>query len=97
MRTRLRLIRIQTKQLDRLKMSIAIALDTGSTLKMQNEQGEAKSFFVTEIRDGMLTVDGNHPLAGKHLNVHVTILEVRNALPGEERTSGVHAEPMTKH
>ena len=69
----------------------------GAEVQMQNEEGEAKSFFVTEIRDGKVTVDGNHPLAGKHLNVHVTILEVRNALPGEERTSGVHAGPMTKH
>ncbi|MEN8213231.1 MAG: FKBP-type peptidyl-prolyl cis-trans isomerase [Pseudomonadota bacterium] len=69
----------------------------GAEVQMQNEQGEAKSFFVTDISDGMLTVDGNHPLAGKQLNVHVTILEVRDALPGEERTSGVHAEPMTKH
>ena len=69
----------------------------GAEVQMQNEEGEAKSFFVTAIKDGKVTVDGNHPLAGKHLNVHVTILEVRNALPGEERTSGVHAEPMTKH
>lgn len=69
----------------------------GAEVQMQNEHGEAKSFYVTSIQDGKLTVDGNHPLAGKHLHVHVTILEVRNALPGEERTSGVHAESVTKH
>lgn len=69
----------------------------GAEVQMQNEHGEAKSFYVTAIEDGRLTVDGNHPLAGKHLQVHVTILEVRDALPGEERTSGVHAESVTKH
>jgi FKBP-type peptidyl-prolyl cis-trans isomerase SlyD len=69
----------------------------GAEVQMQNEHGEAKSFYVTSIQDGKLTVDGNHPLAGKHLRVHVTILEVRDALPGEERISGVHAESVTKH
>lgn len=69
----------------------------GAEVQMQNEHGEAKSFYVTSIQDGKLTVDGNHPLAGKHLQVHVTILEVRDALPGEEHVSGVHAESVTKH
>ena len=46
---------------------------------MQNEAGEVKIFHVTRIENGRLTVDGNHPLAGKHLRVHVTIHEVRDA------------------
>jgi len=51
----------------------------GAEVQMQNESGEVKSFYVTLIDDGRLTVDGNHPLAGKHLRVHVTIHEVRDA------------------
>jgi FKBP-type peptidyl-prolyl cis-trans isomerase SlyD len=46
---------------------------------MQNETGEAKLFYVTNIENGKLTVDGNHPLAGKTLHVTVQILEVRDA------------------
>ena len=61
---------------------------------MQNEQGETKSFFVTRIDDGEVTVDGNHPLAGKQLTVRVTIQEVRDAKPGEEQVSGIHAVQM---
>lgn len=50
----------------------------GAEVQMQNESGEVKSFFVTQIDDSKLTVDGNHPLAGKSLKVHVRIQEVRD-------------------
>ncbi|MCG6965424.1 MAG: FKBP-type peptidyl-prolyl cis-trans isomerase [Chromatiaceae bacterium] len=67
----------------------------GAEVQMQNDQGETRSFFVTRIEDGEVTVDGNHPLAGKHLTVRVNIQEVRDARPGEEQTSGIHAVQMT--
>ncbi len=51
----------------------------GAEVQMQNESGETRSFFVTRIEDGKLTVDGNHPMAGKTLLVQVKILEVRDA------------------
>jgi len=63
----------------------------GAEVAMQNANGEVKTFYVTKIEDGKLTVDGNHPLAGKALFVRVNILEVRDAEPGEEMTSGIHA------
>jgi FKBP-type peptidyl-prolyl cis-trans isomerase SlyD len=66
----------------------------GAEVQMQNEQGETRSFFVTRIEDGKVTVDGNHPLAGKQLTVRVTITEVRDARPGEEQVSGIHAVQM---
>ncbi len=66
----------------------------GAEVQMQNDQGETKSFFVTKIEDGQLTVDGNHPLAGKALTVRVTITDVRDARPGEEKVSGIHAVEM---
>jgi len=49
----------------------------GAEVEMQNASGEVKTFFVTKIEDGKLTVDGNHPLAGKNLKIRVKILEVR--------------------
>jgi len=51
----------------------------GAEVQMQNEAGEVKVFYVTRIANGKLTVDGNHPLAGKELKVTVRILEVRDA------------------
>lgn len=49
----------------------------GAEVQMQNESGEARTFYVTEIGGGRLTVDGNHPLAGKTLQVNIQIQEVR--------------------
>ncbi len=63
----------------------------GAQVQMQNDKGETKSFLVTRIEHGELTVDGNHPLAGKNLLVRATITEVRDARPGEEQVSGIHA------
>ena len=51
----------------------------GAEVQMQNSTGEVKSFYVTKIEHGKLTVDGNHPMAGKTLQVKVKILEVRDA------------------
>jgi FKBP-type peptidyl-prolyl cis-trans isomerase SlyD len=51
----------------------------GAEVQMQNEAGEVKTFYVTGIENGKLTVDANHPLAGKQLKVTVRILEVRDA------------------
>ena len=63
----------------------------GAEVPMQNEAGEQRTFYVTRIADGRLTVDGNHPLAGKTLRVHVRIHEVRDATPEDALTSGIHA------
>ena len=61
----------------------------GMEVQMQNEEGEVKSFFVTKIEDGKLTVDGNHPLAGKELVVKVKILEVRDATKEDAMHVGI--------
>ena len=66
----------------------------GAEVQMQNDTGEAKTFYVSSIENGKLTVDGNHPLAGKTLTVSIKILEVRDAKAGEEKVSGIHAVNM---
>ncbi len=65
----------------------------GAEVQMQNEVGEMKSFFVTKIENGRLTVDGDHPLAGKELTVKVKILEVRDATQEDATHIGIPASP----
>ena len=55
----------------------------GAEVEFQNDQGESKIFRVTEIADGKLTVDGNHPFAGKTITYNVTVKEVRDATADE--------------
>lgn len=63
----------------------------GTEVQMQNDKGDSKTFYITEITETTVTIDGNHPLAGKPLTIKVNILEVRDAMPGDAETSGIHA------
>ena len=64
----------------------------GAEVQFQNDQGEVKEFRVVSIENGKLTVDGNHPLAGKAISYNITITEVRDATP-DEITNGVENQP----
>jgi FKBP-type peptidyl-prolyl cis-trans isomerase SlyD len=55
----------------------------GAEVEFQNDQGESKIFRVAAIEDGKLTVDGNHPFAGKSITYNITVKEVRNATADE--------------
>lgn len=63
----------------------------GAEVEMMNDQGDARKFTVTRIEHGHLTVDGNHPLAGKVIVFNIKVVEIRDATP-DEVTNGV--EPM---
>ena len=51
------------------------------------ESGAALIYTVTEIADGKVVVDGNHPLAGRTLEFSCTVTSVR-AATSEEITHG---------
>jgi len=59
------------------------------------ESGDTVVYTVTDIADGQVVVDGNHPLAGQTLNMEVTITSVR-AASAEEVTHG-HAHGAHGH
>ena len=55
----------------------------GAEVEMQNDEGDSRSFVVSKIEDGKLTVDGNHPMAGKRVTFVVTVKEIRDATEAE--------------
>jgi len=63
----------------------------GAEVQMTNDAGEQRTFYVTQIENGRLTVDGNHPLAGKALRVRLRIHEVRDATPEDAINTGIQA------
>ncbi|MGB5442090.1 MAG: peptidylprolyl isomerase [Gammaproteobacteria bacterium] len=65
----------------------------GADVEMMNDQGESMKFTVTSIDNGKLTVDGNHPMAGKSITFHIKIIDIRTATP-DEIVNGVEAMPM---
>jgi FKBP-type peptidyl-prolyl cis-trans isomerase SlyD len=60
---------------------------------MQNDRGETRSFFVSKIEADKLTVDGNHPFAGKTLTYAVTVADIRDASE-EEKQKGISKPVM---
>jgi FKBP-type peptidyl-prolyl cis-trans isomerase SlyD len=55
----------------------------GAEVEFQNDKGESRMFRVSSIEDGKLTVDGNHPFAGKVITYNIKVNTVRDATPDE--------------
>jgi FKBP-type peptidyl-prolyl cis-trans isomerase SlyD len=54
-------------------------------------------YTIVEITDKEVTVDGNHPLAGKTLNFKATVTDVRAATKEEIDHGHVHGEGGHHH
>lgn len=65
-------------------------LKPGMQFHAQSAQGHARVVTVTRIVGDMVTVDGNHPLAGEVLNFDVEVAEVRDATHEELEHGHVH-------
>ena len=64
----------------------------GTSILMENDRGQTRSFLVTHMDDEKLTVDGNNPLSGRVVVFTLEILSVRDATDEETRAGGaVHA------
>lgn len=64
-------------------------LEVGMAFQAQTPQG-AISVVISKIEDGMVTVDGNHPLAGQNLHFAIEVVEVRDASLEELAHGHVH-------
>ncbi len=66
----------------------------GTTITMENDKGETKSFIVTRLDDKTLTVDGNNPLCGRDIIFRLEVLSIRDATEEEIELGGaVDADP----
>lgn len=60
----------------------------GTSILMENDNGQNRSFVVTRMDDETLTVDGNNPLCGREVIFTLAILTVRDATDEEARAGG---------
>ena len=60
----------------------------GTSILMENDQGQTRSFIVTWMDDEKLTVDGNNPLCGREVVFRLEVLAVRDATDAEVRAGG---------
>ncbi len=60
----------------------------GTSILMENDRGQTRSFLVTHLDDETLTVDGNNPLCGRQVVFRLRVLAVRDATDEETRAGG---------
>ena len=61
----------------------------GMAVVAHTEQGQV-NLVITDVQGDQVTVDANHPLAGKSLKFNVTVAEVRDASDEEKAHGHVH-------
>lgn len=52
--------------------------EAGQQLQMQNKEGQVFNVLVTDVSEETVTLDANHPLAGKNLNFDIELIEIIN-------------------
>jgi len=66
----------------------------GAEVEFRNDKGESRMFRVSRIEDGKLTVDGNHPFAGKVITYNIKVTNVRDATPDEIANGAEHTPSL---
>ncbi len=64
----------------------------GARPMFQNKHGDVTEFVVSKIENGKLTVDGNHPFAGKTMTFNVNVVAIRDATE-DELAGGLSVAP----
>ncbi len=65
-------------------------LEVGMQFHAHADNGSVQTVVVTKIEGDNVTIDGNHPLAGKNLHFEVAVVEVRDATKEEMDHGHVH-------
>jgi FKBP-type peptidyl-prolyl cis-trans isomerase SlyD len=60
----------------------------GTSILMENDKGQTRSFLVTRLDEETLTVDGNNPLCGREVVFTLEVLTVRDATDEEMQAGG---------
>jgi len=61
----------------------------GAEATFRNDAGEEVSMSVTRIENGQITMDGNHPYAGRRMTFKVFVKDIRDATSEEIATGEV--------
>jgi FKBP-type peptidyl-prolyl cis-trans isomerase SlyD len=77
-------------QVERERLTFDVA--EGDVVRAELPDGQQQHLQVVEVGDETVTLDGNHPLAGRTLGVNVTVDQVREAT-SEEVANGQAAQP----
>ncbi|MEE4362238.1 MAG: peptidylprolyl isomerase [Pseudomonadales bacterium] len=63
-------------QVQRDQLPDDLSLEVGQTLQMKDPEGNPFVVHVSAMGDEQVTLDANHPLAGKDLNFEIELVEI---------------------
>ena len=86
----------QVQQVPRDAFKEMEKVEPGMAVTAQTEQGPV-NLIVTEVSEATVTVDANHPLAGKTLDFSVKVESVRDASEEELQHGHVHGPKGHEH
>ena len=66
----------------------------GTSILMENDKGQTRSFLVIRADDETLTVDGNNPLCGREVLFTLEVVTVRDPTDEEISVGGAISAPM---
>ena len=61
---------------DRSNIPEDLPLEVGSQLKISQDDGHSMIVMITAVTDDKVTLDANHPLAGKDLSFEIELVEI---------------------
>lgn len=61
---------------ERTKLPPSIDLKLGGVLRVGSDAGQDFDVIIANIDDEVVTLDGNHPLAGKVLNLEIQLIQI---------------------
>lgn len=67
-----------------------IPLETGVGLQLRDREGEVLDAYIVEVREDVVRLNFNHPLAGKELQFDVKVVDLRDATEEELAHGHVH-------
>ena len=71
--------------------------ESGALYEFSNSNGQPVVVQITEVQDSTVTVDANHPLAGKTLHFEVSVVDVRPATKEELEHGHAHGPGGHEH
>ncbi len=64
-------------QVKREQLPMDVELKPGMIMEIRSSDGkQSMNVTITDIKDDQVTIDANHPLAGKTLNFHLKVVEI---------------------
>ena len=63
-------------QMDRSQMPPDMPMENGSTVQGTQEGGGSVTFTIVDVTETQVTLDGNHPLAGKDLTFALQLVDI---------------------